>query len=113
MWPYTGERYEAAFPVFLDAVRSLTNKNSALIRASTTPVRAGAHDGPTNPRVEERNRIAQDFAQAAKIPIDDQFSLMQKHQDLFEDSAHFNSAGATIQGDQAAAAIRAALGLQP
>jgi len=110
-WAYTEAQYKAAFPAFLRAVRSLAEKNGALIWASTTPVRSDAHDGATNARVEARNRIAEEFAQVAKIPIDDQFSLMQKHQDLYEDSVHFTSAGATIQGDQAATAIRTALGL--
>lgn len=111
-WAYTEAQYKAAFPAFLRAVRSLAGKDGALIWANTTPVRSNAHDGPTNPRVEERNRIAEEFARAAKIPIDDQFSLMGKHRDLYDDSVHFNTAGANIQGDQVTAAIRAALGLQ-
>ena len=109
-WAYTEAQYKAAFPAFLRAVRSLAEKDGELICANTTPVKPDASNGATNPRVEERNRIAQNFAQAARIPIDDQFSLMQKHQDLYQDSIHFNSAGATIQGDQVTATIRAALG---
>ena len=108
-WAYTEDQYEAAFPAFLRAVRSLTGKGGALIWASTTPVRQDATNGATNPRVEERNRIALGFVQAAGIPLDDQFTLMQQHQDLHQDSIHFNSAGATIQGDQATAVIRKAL----
>jgi hypothetical protein len=34
---------------------------------------------------------------------------MEKHQDLYQDPVHFNSVGANIQGDQAAAMIRIAL----
>jgi hypothetical protein len=34
---------------------------------------------------------------------------MMKHPDLYEDSVHFNPAGANIMGVQAAATIRAAL----
>lgn len=109
-WAYTEAQYQAAFPAFLRAVRSLMQKDGALIWASTTPVRSDANNGATNPRVEDRNRIAQEFVHAARIPIDDQFSLMQKHQDLYQDSVHFNPAGATIQGDQVTAAIRTALG---
>ena len=111
-WAYTEAQYKAAFPAFLRAVRSLVDKDGALIWASTTPVRSNEDHGATNPRVQERNRIAQEFAQAAKIPIDDQFSLMRKHQDLYQDSVHFNSAGAAIQGDQATTMIRSALGLK-
>jgi hypothetical protein len=108
-WAYTEDQYKAAFPAFLRSVRSLTERGGALIWASTTPVRQDATNGATNPRIEERNRIALGFAQAAGIPLDDQFALMQQHQDLYEDSVHFNPAGAAIQGDQAAAMIRKVL----
>jgi hypothetical protein len=108
-WGYTEDQYRASFPAFLRAVRSLTEKGGVLIWASTTPVRSDATSGATNPRVEERNQIALGFVKAAGIPVDDQFSLMQQHQDLHQDPVHFNPAGAAIQGDQAAAMIRAAL----
>jgi hypothetical protein len=110
-WAYTEEQYKADFPAFLRAVRSLTEKRGALIWASTTPVRSDAANGATNPRVEERNRIAEEFVQTAGIPTDDQFSLMEKHQGLYQDSVHFNSAGANIQGDHATEMIRLSLGL--
>lgn len=69
----------------------------------------GRRPGATNFCVEARNRIALSFVQAAGIPLDDQFTLMLQRQDLYQDSVHFNSAGATIQGDQATAMIRKAL----
>jgi len=107
-WGYTEDQYKAQFPAFLRAVRSLTEEDGALIWASTTPVRGDATIGATNPRVQARNRIALGFVQPG-TPVDDQFSLMQKHQDLYEDSVHFNPTGAAIQGDQAATIIRSAL----
>lgn len=108
-WGYTEEQYRTAFPAYLRAVEALTGKGGSLIWASTTPVRSDAKEA-TNPRVEARNRIASVFVKAAGIPIDDQFVLMEKHQDLHEDPVHFDPAGADIQGDQAAAMIRKALG---
>jgi hypothetical protein len=111
-WAYTDAQYKAEFPAFLRAVRSLTEKGGALIWASTTPVRSDATNGATNPRVQERNRIALEFTRPGGIPLDDQFSLMEQHQDLYEDSIHFNAAGAKIQGDQAIATIRTALVLK-
>ena len=108
-WAYTEDQYKAAFPAFLRTVQSLTENDGVLIWASTTPVRQDATNGATNSYVEERNRIALGFVQAVGIPLDDQFTLMQAHQDLYQDSIHFNSAGATIQGDQATAMIRKAL----
>jgi len=108
-WAYTEAQYGAAFPAYLHAVRALAGKEGTLIWASTTPVRSDANNGATNERVEARNHIAQRFAQAAGIPIDDQFTLMEPHQDLHMDPIHFNSAGSDMQGDQAAAVIRKAL----
>ena len=107
-WAYTEDQYKAAFPAYLRAVRALTGQGGKLIWANTTPVRSDAKDA-TNPRIEERNRIAGALVEAAGIPIDDQFALMEKHQDLHQDPVHFNPAGADIQGDQAAAMIRKAL----
>lgn len=107
-WAYTEQQYKAGFPVYLRAVRALTGKGGQLIWASTTPVRADDKD-TNNARVQARNRIAQGFVEAAGIPIDDQFALMEKHQDLHQDPVHFNPTGADIQGDQAAEMIRKAL----
>ncbi len=108
-WGYGEAQYQAAFPQFLRAVRSLVDKAGALIWANTTPVRVDATTGATNARIDERNAIAEKIVKAARIPIDDQHSLMAQHFDLFQDDVHFNPAGADIQGDQAASAIRSAL----
>lgn len=110
-WNYTEAQYKAAFPSFLDAVHSLEAANGSFIWASTTPVKADATNGATNPRVEERNAIALVLVKAAGIQFDDQHALMLQHQDLYQDSVHFNTAGAKIQGDQAAVMIRSALGI--
>lgn len=108
-WGYTESQYQAAFPAYLRAVEALTGRVGGLIWASTTPVRSDAKEA-TNPRIEARNGIASAFVKAAGIPVDAQFALMEKHQDLHEDPVHFNPAGADIQGDQAAAMIRKVLG---
>lgn len=108
-WGYTEDQYRAAFPQFLHSVRALVGKNGSLIWANTTPVRSDATNGATNLRIDQRNAIAKALVQAQKIPIDNQHDLMMKHEDLHEDSIHFNPSGAAIQGDQAAAMIRAVL----
>jgi len=110
-WGYTEGQYKAAFPSFLRAVHSLAGKDGALVWANITPVRPDATNGATNPRIEERNAIAETLIKRAGIELDDQYKLMQQHQDLYQDSVHFNTAGAQIQGDQAAATIRSALGV--
>lgn len=107
-WAYTEQQYKAGFPAYLRAVRALTGKGGQLIWASTTPVRSDDKD-TNNARVQARNRIALGVVEAAGIPIDDQFALMEKHQDLHQDPVHFNPTGADIQGDQAAEMIRKAL----
>jgi lysophospholipase L1-like esterase len=108
-WEYTEAQYKAAFPEFLRAVRSLVAKDNALIWATTTPVKPQAFNGATNNRVDARNVIARSFVDAAHIPVDDQHALMMQHQDLYQDTVHFNAAGSNLMGDQAAAMIRAQL----
>jgi lysophospholipase L1-like esterase len=108
-WGYNKTQYRAAFPQFLHAVHSLMQNDGALIWANTTPVRADTTTGATNPRIDERNEISARIVKAAGIPIDDQHSLMEQHRDLYQDDVHFNPAGAGIQGDHAASAIRSAL----
>ncbi|HMG85389.1 MAG TPA: SGNH/GDSL hydrolase family protein [Terracidiphilus sp.] len=108
-WGYTEEQYKAAFPQFLRAIRALVDEHGELIWANTTPVRPDATNGATNPRIDERNAIALSLVKSAGITIDDQHALMLQHGELYEDSIHFNSAGASIQGDQAAFGIRSAL----
>ncbi|MDQ1451692.1 MAG: hypothetical protein QOK38_1558 [Acidobacteriaceae bacterium] len=108
-WDYTEAQYRAIFPEFLRTVRSLVATNSGLIWATITPVQPKAFNGATNARVDARNDIAQTFIHAAHIPIDDQHALMMQHQDLYQDTVHFKTAGSNLMGDQAAAAIRAQL----
>jgi lysophospholipase L1-like esterase len=108
-WDYTEAQYQAAFPEFLRTVRSLVATKSGLIWATITPVQPKAFNGATNGRVDARNAIAQTFIHAAHIPIDDQHALMMQHQNLYQDTVHFNAAGSNLTGDQAAAAISAQL----
>jgi lysophospholipase L1-like esterase len=108
-WDYTEAQYKAAFPDLLRSVRSLAGKDGVLIWANITPVKPDAFNGATNPRIDERNRIAQQQVQAAGIAVDDQHTLMTKHLDLYQDTVHFGPAGANLMGDQAAETIRVAL----
>ena len=110
-WRYTEAQYKAAFPALLSSVRSLTGKGGRLIWANTTPVKPDAFNGATNPRIEERNAIAEKQVRAAGISIDDQHTLMTEHPDLYQDAIHFGPRGANIMGDHAAASIRSALSM--
>jgi hypothetical protein len=108
-WDYTEAQFKASFPQLIAAVRALAGKDGALVWASITPVKDDAASGARNQRIDARNAIALAMVQAENIPVDDQHALMMKHLDLFQDSVHFNPAGANIMGVQAAATIRAAL----
>jgi hypothetical protein len=104
-WTYSEEEYKAAFPSYLRASRKIAPKAS-FIWATTTPVKADEKPGPTNARIEDRNRIARSFITDEGIQVDDQYALMIHHADLYEDNVHFNAAGAVIQGKQVAQSIR-------
>lgn len=108
-WEYSEGEYKAAFPGFLHAVRSLQDRDGALIWASTTPVRAATTSGASNSRIEKRNAIALAIVNPQGVLIDDQYTLMMPHGDLHEDDVHFNLEGARIQGDHAADIIRSTL----
>ena len=107
-WTYSEEEYRAAFPSYLHALHKIAPKAS-FIWATITPVKVEDTPGPTNARIEARNRIAQTFISHAGIPLDDQHALMAQHADLYEDHVHFNTAGAVIQGQQVAQFIRSSL----
>jgi hypothetical protein len=107
-WGYTESEFKTGFPFFLAAVSALPGQGK-LIWATITPVKPEATTGASNPRIDARNAIAKVFAEREKISVDDQHNLMTNHLDLYEDSIHFNKAGANIMGDQAAATIRQAL----
>ena len=107
-WTYSEADYRAAFPSFLAALRAMA-PGASLIWATTTPVKVDAVPGPTNARVDARNSIALTFIKEAGIPIDDQHALMTQHLDQYQDTVHFKTAGAVIQGQQAAQSIRSAL----
>jgi hypothetical protein len=108
-WSYSEAQYRAAFPQLLRTVRRMVGRSGSLMWASITPVQPHAFNGATNDRIDERNRIALAFATAAGLPLDDQYALMSKHQDLYEDTVHFGPAGAALMGDQAASLTRNAL----
>jgi lysophospholipase L1-like esterase len=107
-WTYSETEYKAAFPAYLRALHKIAPK-ALFLWATTTPVKEEEKPGPTNARINDRNNIADVFMVQAQIPVDDQHMLMTHHADQYEDHVHFNSAGAAIQGQQAAQLIREAL----
>ena len=98
---------------FCSGAHRIAGTNTTLIWASTTPVRLDDLNGAGNARINKRNSIARAFASAEGTEIDHQHALMLKHQDLYDDHdnglVNFDPKGSDMQGDQAAARIRAAL----
>jgi hypothetical protein len=108
-WIYNEADYAAGLNALLSSVHRIAPK-ATIVWASTTAVKGESQPGPTNVRIDRRNLAALAVARRTGIPVDDQHELMKQHADLYEDDVHFNPAGATIQGDQAAESIRKQLG---
>jgi GDSL-like Lipase/Acylhydrolase family len=106
-WFYTETQYKEAFPAFLQAIQSAA-PDAQLVWATTTPVRADATTGATNPRIDARNAIAKSFIEGQGIVTDDQHKLMMHHLDTYQDSVHFNKYGAEEQAAQVASVITGA-----
>jgi hypothetical protein len=107
-WTYSEDEYKNAFPSLLHELHAIA-PTASLIWATTTPVKAETSPGPTNARIDARNSIALTFISKAGMPVDDQHELMTQHTDQYADDVHFNPAGASIQGKQAAESLRAIL----
>jgi hypothetical protein len=107
-WAYSEADYRTAFPSFLAALRAMAS-GASFIWATITPVKVDGVPGPTNARIDARNRIALTFIKDTGIALDDQHGLMTQHLDQYEDTVHFKTAGAVIQGQQAAQSIRSSL----
>jgi hypothetical protein len=104
-WTYSEAEYKGGFADYLAKIRAVAPE-AALTWATTTPVKTESAPGPTNARIRERNSIAQVFIQTAAIPIDDQYALMLKYPEHYQDNVHFDNQGSVIQGEQAAQDIR-------
>jgi hypothetical protein len=103
---YTESQYREGFPEYIAALRAIA-PHAAFLWATTTPVRVDSLPGPTNARIDARNRIALQFVHG--MMFDDEHALMEKHRDLYQDNVHFNAAGAALAGDKVAAMVLDAL----
>jgi hypothetical protein len=103
-WVYSEEDYQKHLSDLLKVIRK-DAPGAKLIWASTTPVRKDRLPGPTNARIEERNRIAAAYFTAQHIPIDDLYALMSPHPEMHSDDVHFNAEGAALQASQVAEEI--------
>jgi hypothetical protein len=97
------EMYQENLPKVIHFIRSLAPE-AKLIWASTTPWRCEGdvsrlHD--LNKRVILRNRVAQEFAAAEAIPINDLYELIGDHPEYYsEDGVHLLENGRKILADR-------------
>jgi len=103
-WAYSEQQYSHALVSLISAIHQLS-PNATLIWASTTPVANPVDAGATNPRIDERNRLALALMQQQHIAIDDQHALMMNHQDAHNGDIHYTAAGSALQAQQAAQSI--------
>jgi hypothetical protein len=109
-WDYSEQAFAEALPAMIRTLRKESPK-SRLIWATITPVRKDNMAGATNPRIKARNTLSLAVMKQEGIAIDDQYALMEGHDDLHLDDVHFNDRGSEIQGDQATAGLEAAIGI--
>jgi len=107
-WDYTEDEYRQFLPELLAAVRKGA-PGAKLVWASTTPVRKDKEAGPSNARIENRNRIAREFFGKQGIPIDDLHAAIAGHDDLHSDDVHFNAEGSKMLAASVAASVEKAL----
>jgi hypothetical protein len=98
-WAYTEKEYAASFADYVATLRKIAS-GAHFIWASTTPVRKESSPGPTNARIQVRNVEALRVVNRESIVVDDQYSLMLRHPNLYLDDVHFNPEGAVLQGRQ-------------
>lgn len=98
-WAYSEKEYAASFPGYVATLRKIA-AGAHLIWASTTPVKKDDPLGPSNERIKARNAEALQIVTRDLISVDDQYSLMLRHPNLYLDDVHFNPEGSSLQGRQ-------------
>jgi hypothetical protein len=106
-WEYSEAEYKSGFPTYLKTLHTIAPR-AVDIWTTTTPVRRASPGGASNERIAARNLVAVQYTK--NMLVDDQHALMTGHADMYQDDVHFNAAGSKIQGAEAAAMIRRALG---
>ena len=103
-WEYSEDEYRRYLPELLAAVRKGA-PGAKLVWASTTPVRKDKEPGPSNARVEARNRIAREFFEKQGIVVDDLHAAISGHDELHKDDVHFDDEGSGILAGSVAASV--------
>lgn len=103
-WAYTEKDYAASFPGYLATLRKIA-PGAHLIWASITPVRKDDPAGPSNERIKARNAEALQVVSRHSIDVDDQYTLMLRYPNLYQDDVHFNPEGSSVQSKQVVSTI--------
>jgi len=109
---YAEEEYKAGLTAALDRIARL-QPNAKLVLVTSTPRRAPGNlqqltDG--NARVEIRNRILRQAAEARSMPVNDLYGLVIDHPEYHSnDGTHFAPAGKEKQAQQVAEMIKSVL----
>jgi hypothetical protein len=105
-WGYTEAQYASGLPAMIAALHAGAPK-ARLIWANTTPVLHDSQTGEsTNPRIDQRNRLAAECMAHEGIPTDDQHALMLPHPELHDGDVHFTAAGSALQATKVTEALR-------
>ena len=105
---YTEEQYADGYRAALETIRKLQPKAKIIVTLST-PLKKGSPKESLNPRIDERNRIAEKLAKEFHAAIDDLNTPMRKHPEYHRDPYHYKAPAIAIQAEQVAKSVRAAL----
>ena len=111
---YTEEEYKTGLTAALDRIAEL-QPNAKLVLVTSTPRRTPRNlkqltDG--NARVEARNRILCQAAEARKLAVNDLYGLLIEHPDYHSnDGTHFAQEGKEKQAQKVAEMITSVLGI--
>lgn len=115
-WGYTEDQYEDAFPDLLATLRQSVPQ-AKLIWATITPVRQAKQLDRLDPltiRVQARNDVAEELVKKAGIPIDDLYTVVEKHPEYYSnDGVHFNPKGVAALAEQVVKSVELALKKKP
>ena len=98
------DHYRRYLPELVSAIRKGA-PGARLVWGATTPVRKDKAPGPSNERIEARNRIARELCEKQGIPVDDLNAAMAGHSDLHSDDVHFKAEGYAILAAQVAGSV--------
>jgi len=109
---YTEEEYAAGLSAVLDHI-ARRQPEAKLVLVTSTPRRDPkdlARTTEANARVEVRNRILREHAEARRLPVNDQYGLVIDHPAYHsKDGTHFAPGGKEKQAEQVAASVRSVL----